>query len=162
MNLIHGREISIGIIQSPGLAGDTNTIHLKFSLKSGNLSDMINNAKWKEIEFYSCIYLLCVCICAQLCSTICDPMDCGLPSSSVQEIFPGKNTRVCYLCILHWQTDSLPLSYLESLCVFRAHCLWPPPPPPTKKKKPIKIEFHWIKSYLITSLCCTLLISIEF
>ena len=31
-------------------------IHLKFSLGSGNLSDMINNARWKEIEFYSCIY----------------------------------------------------------------------------------------------------------
>ena len=32
---------------------------------------------------------MCVCVCvlvAQLCSTLCDPMDCGLPGSSVHGI----------------------------------------------------------------------------
>ena len=109
-------------------------IHLKVSLESGNLSDMINNARWKETEFYSCIYLLCVCICAQLCSTICDPTDCGLPSSSVHEIFPGKNTRVCYPCLLHWQADSLPLSHMESL-VYLELTVYDPPTPTKKTQK---------------------------
>ena len=35
-----------------------------------------------------------VCVCAQSCLTLCDPMDYSLPGSSVHRIFPGKNTRV--------------------------------------------------------------------
>ena len=31
---------------------------------------------------------------AQLCPTLCDPMDCSLPGSSVHEDSAGKNTRV--------------------------------------------------------------------
>ena len=31
---------------------------------------------------------------AQSCLTLCDPMDCSLPGSSVHGIFPGKNTGV--------------------------------------------------------------------
>ena len=30
----------------------------------------------------------------QSCLTLCDPMDCSLPGSSVHGIFPGKSTRV--------------------------------------------------------------------
>ena len=36
---------------------------------------------------------LCVCVCVlvtQLCLTLCDPMDCGLPGSSVQGIFQAR------------------------------------------------------------------------
>ena len=36
----------------------------------------------------------CVCLVAQLCPTLCDPMDCSLPGFSVHGDFPGKNTRV--------------------------------------------------------------------
>ena len=63
---------------------------------------------------------------AQLCLTLCDPMDCSQPGSSVHGIFPGKNTAVgCrvllqgifptpgqnpgLLRLLHWQASSLPL-----------------------------------------------------
>ena len=63
--------------------------------------------------------------------TLCDPMRCNPPSSSVHGIFPGKNTEVschfllqgifltqgCNLCLLrllHWQVDSLPLRCLGS------------------------------------------------
>ena len=35
-----------------------------------------------------------MCLVAQLCPTLCDPMDCSLPSSSVCGDSPGKNTRV--------------------------------------------------------------------
>ena len=31
---------------------------------------------------------------AQLCPTLCDPMDCSPPGSSVHEISPGKNIGV--------------------------------------------------------------------
>ena len=61
---------------------------------------------------------------SQSCPTLCDPMDCGPPGSSVRGIFPGKNAGVDSHSLLqgifptqglnprlpHWQADSLPLS----------------------------------------------------
>ena len=38
-----------------------------------------------------------MCLVAQLCSTICDSMDCSLPGSSVHVDSPGKNTGVHFL-----------------------------------------------------------------
>ena len=75
---------------------------------------------------------LSLCVCAQLFPTLCDPMDCSLPGCSVHGIFPGKNTGVdCHFLfqvlfltqelnlslqhLLHWHTDSLPLTYLGNL-----------------------------------------------
>ena len=74
------------------------------------------NINWylEKVSMYSCL-------------TLCDPMNCSLPGSSVHELdSPGKNTRVnCYFllhgifptqrlnwCHLHWQADSLPLRHL--------------------------------------------------
>ena len=68
------------------------------------------------------------CLFAQLCPTLCDPMDCSPLGSSVHGIFPGKNTAVsCHFllrgifpaqelnpCLLHLQVDSLSLSHLGS------------------------------------------------
>ena len=62
----------------------------------------------------------------QSCLSLCDPMDCGPPGSSVHEDSPGKNTGVGFhallqrifltqglnprlLCLLHRQAGSLPL-----------------------------------------------------
>ena len=62
----------------------------------------------------------------QSCLTLCNPMECSPPGSSVHEDSPGKNTAVgfcallkrifltqglnlCLLCLLHWQAGSLPL-----------------------------------------------------
>ena len=67
----------------------------------------------------------------QSCLTLCDPMDCHPPGSSVHGDSPGKNTGAgCHallqgisltwwsnlhsLRLLHWQEDSLPLSHLGS------------------------------------------------
>ena len=67
---------------------------------------------------------------AQLGPTLCNPMACSPPGSSVHGIFPGKNTGVFavssskgssrprghtplsprLLCLLHWQADSFPLA----------------------------------------------------
>ena len=38
--------------------------------------------------------LLNLCLVAQLCPTLCDPMDCSLPGPSVHWDSPGKNTGV--------------------------------------------------------------------
>ena len=42
--------------------------------------------------------LWCVCVCAQSCSTLCDPVDCNPPGSSVHGIFQAR--------ILEWVTTS--------------------------------------------------------
>ena len=60
------------------------------------------------------------------CPTLCDPVDCSPPGSSVHGESPGKNTGVgchallltqrsnlrhsCRECLLHWQEGSLPLT----------------------------------------------------
>ena len=43
---------------------------------------------------------MCVCIVAQLCPTLCSPMNCILPGSSVHGDSPGKNTGVGCLALL--------------------------------------------------------------
>ena len=50
------------------------------------------------------VQYVCVCVCVymhgkslQLCLTLCDPMDCSPPGSSVHGDSPGENTGVgCY------------------------------------------------------------------
>ena len=72
-------------------------------------------------------YLECVCAKSLLsCLTLCNPMDCSPPGSSVHGDSPGKKTGVgCHallqgifptqglnlhlLCVLHWQVGLLPL-----------------------------------------------------
>ena len=63
----------------------------------------------------------------QLCPTLCDPMDCSPPGSSVhgnspvkntgvgchallQQIFPTQGSNQRLLHLLHWETGSLPLA----------------------------------------------------
>ena len=78
-------------------------------------------------EFYPCL-LVCV---FKSCLTLCDPMDCS-PTTRLfcPWNFPDKNTRVgCHfllqgifptqglnphlLRLLHWEADSLPLSFIQ-------------------------------------------------
>ena len=70
----------------------------------------------------------CCCLVTQLCLTLCDPVDCSPPGSSVHgilqkrswrilekrsrkilQIFPIQGLNVHLLCVLHWQAGSLPL-----------------------------------------------------
>ena len=46
---------------------------------------------------------------AQSCPTLCDPMDCSLPGSTVHRIFPGKSTGVgCHFLLQEiFQTQGL-------------------------------------------------------
>ena len=66
---------------------------------------------------------------AQSCPTLCDPMDCSPPGSSICGIFQARVlewnaisfsrglflTQGCNLCLTHWQVDSFPLSHEEAL-----------------------------------------------
>ena len=74
----------------------------------------------------------CVCLVAQLCPILCDPMDCSPPGSSVHGDSPGKNTGAdCHALIqgafpTQGSNQGLP------------HCRWmflpfePPGKPPHK------------------------------
>ena len=97
---------------------------------------------WAMAFSLVCSFML-LCMHAQSCPTLCNPMDCSPPGSSVHGDFPGKNTIVschsflqgivptqgsnpCLLCLQHWQVDSLPLHNLESsysllLLLLRSH-----------------------------------------
>ena len=57
----------------------------------------------------------------QSCPTLCNPMDCSPPGSSVPGISPGKNTGVgCYVLLQGiFLTEGLNLSLLWLL-----HCRW--------------------------------------
>ena len=51
---------------------------------------------FKKIKKHIVLHTHCtvVCLVAQWCPTLCDPMDCSPPGSSVHGDSPGKNTRV--------------------------------------------------------------------
>ena len=66
-----------------------------------------------------------LCLVAQSCLTLCDPIDYSPPGSSIYEDSPGKNTGVdgyaflegtfptqgsnlCLSCLLNWQVNPLP------------------------------------------------------
>ena len=69
-----------------------------------------------------------LCSVAQSCLTLCNPVDCSLPGSSVHGDFSGKSTGVgCHFLLQgifldqgssprlpHWQADALPLSHRGS------------------------------------------------
>ena len=43
------------------------------------------------VEFFTYSGCVCVCLVAQLCLTLCDPMDCSPPGASVRGDSPGKH-----------------------------------------------------------------------
>ena len=47
---------------------------------------------WSKLEDKWKLSVSCCCLVAKLCPTLCDPMDCSLPGSSVHGILQGKNT----------------------------------------------------------------------
>ena len=86
-----------------------------------------------------CVFgCVCVCVCArvQSCLTLCGPMNCRLPGSSVHAIFqawileldpisyskgssqPSQGLNIQLLSLLHLQADSLLLCLLESPYIY--------------------------------------------
>ena len=67
------------------------------------------------------------CVCAkslQLCPSLCNPVDCSLPGSSVHGILQARilewgamsSSRGSNLCLLHWQAGSLSLASPGHVC----------------------------------------------
>ena len=71
------------------------------------------------------------CLVSKSCPTLCDPMDCSLPGSSVHEVSQARilewvaisisrgsswprESNPNFLHLLHWQGDPLPLHHLRS------------------------------------------------
>ena len=113
---------------------------------TATIAQRMEMIQWCIFLYYSCIDFsrcgmnsfspaisqenACVCPCVQLCLTLCDPLDCSSPGSSVQGISQAKIvTGVgCHFLLqgiflhqglnphlLHWQANSLLLSHLRSL-----------------------------------------------
>ena len=96
-----------------------------------------------------------MCVCEkslQSCSTLCNPMDCSPPGSSVpgilqtritevcchallQGIFPAQGLKPYLLCLLHWQASSLPLV------------------PPGKPPKAISCKYFLVSARLWDGMC---------
>ena len=66
----------------------------------------------------SLYYLLVLCLIAQSCLILCDPMDCSLPSSSVPGVSPGKNSGVGCHALLQ---EMFPTQGLNPGLL---HCMW--------------------------------------
>ena len=84
-----------------------------------------------------------VCLCAQSCLILCDPVDCSPPGSSVHGISQARilewvaisssrgssqhGLNSCLLYLLQWHTNSLPLHHLGSPHRWRRPCFPLPP-----------------------------------
>ena len=111
-------------------------------------------AKYKVIRDLrnASVYIVCARVCAkflQSCETLCDPVDCSPPGSSVHGILQAiilewvampfsrgsswpQESNLHVLCLLHWQVSTLPLA------------------PPGGTGKPADCsEFLWVKWQII-------------
>ena len=70
---------------------------------------------------YSSAYFTCcmLCLVAQLCPALCDPMDCSPPASFVYGDSPGKNTGVgCHAWrVVHSRGSSQPSDRSQVSCI---------------------------------------------
>ena len=82
-----------------------------------------NQKSWKK----STVNIHVLCLVAQLCPTLCDPMCCSLPGSSVHGDSPGKNTRVGYHALLQGIFRG------QGLNPGLPHCRWSLPAEPPGK-----------------------------
>ena len=48
------------------------------------------NSQGSQTILYIMIFVVCSCLVAQSCPTLCDPMDCSPPGSSVRETSQGR------------------------------------------------------------------------
>ena len=109
----------------PGEFQKTNLTRLFWGLAAKTVQYPASAWLWIGAHWVKTMLL---CSVAKSFLTLCDPMDCRSPGSSVHGTVIGKNTGVgCYfllqeifpiqgsnLCLLLWQADSLPLSSWEA------------------------------------------------
>ena len=106
------------------IKGDINC-HIQF-WEVTRLVESFKNINRKKCIHVACVCVyvcVCVCACAQWCLTLCNPMSCSPPGSSVHGIFQARILDwICHFLLqgifptqglnsrlLHFQVDSLPL-----------------------------------------------------
>ena len=72
----------------------------------------------KASTAFIALHVAVLCLVVQSCPTLCNPMDCSLPGSSVHRDSPGKNTRGSYHALLQ---GIFPTQGLNSGL---PHCRW--------------------------------------
>ena len=112
--------------------------HLWKSLKS-----RIMQRKELKCNAVATVY---VCLVAQSCPTLCNPVGCNLPDSSVQGDSPGKNTGVgCHALlqgIFPTQGSNTGLPYWRQILYHLSHQEIPEPPPNSRDS--LKLGWHLI------------------
>ena len=114
LSLIHIWQILAIVLDNP------YSLHLLLSSRTeatclpGAVSFTLCYRFSKEVQTYSSLYflllmwhLMCMCSIAQLCPTLCDPMDYTPPVSSVHGIFQAR--------ILEWVAISYPRVLTHSI-----------------------------------------------
>ena len=78
---------------------------------------------WKIIAPQCSVGYVCVCVLvAQSCPTLCDPLDCSLPGSSVHRIF---QTNILEWIAIHFSTGSfLPRDQTQVSCTAGSYYHW--------------------------------------
>ena len=69
-------------------------VAIPMSRGSSQHSDEPGFPHCRQIVLYLSHQKEILCLAAQSCPTLCDPMDCSLPDTSVHGDSPGKNTGV--------------------------------------------------------------------
>ena len=101
-------------------------------VQSSTVYSFVNLALIQSTSWLWLTVISWCCLITKLCLTLCDPIDCSPPGSSVYEnsqasilewvaihfllqlIFPTQGSNPCLLHLLHHQVDSLPLNHLGS------------------------------------------------
>ena len=105
--------------------------HISILSKPNLLEDRV-------IPYSSLFFPPCMCLVVQLCPTLCDPLDCSPPGSSVNGDSPGKNTGVGCHALLQGIFPTQGLNPGLPYCRWTLYHLsnqgisthTPPPPPP--------------------------------
>ena len=121
--------MDVGVVPSFWLLSDA-LVNIGISVQVLAFSSFGCIPKNRHTESCANSVCLSVCVHAQSRPSLCDPMDCSQPGSSVHGIFQasvlewvaipfsrGSSTQGSNPCLLHllqWQADSLPLHYLGS------------------------------------------------
>ena len=94
----------------PSLEVQWLTLHFHYRGHGAQVRSLLREPRFP----YTFVVVVCVLV-AQLCLTLCDPMDCSPPGKNTgvgchfifQGIFLTQGSNWCLLHLLHWQADSL-------------------------------------------------------
>ena len=68
-----------------------------------------------HLHFLFKLFILCCCWVTRLCLTLCDPMDCSPPASSVHEVLPARILEWVAISVSKESWSGLPRPLLEDL-----------------------------------------------